>query len=182
MIGRIHPSTMVLALAALLLSGCGLVSGNADRATVAGVPNADNAPRPTIHVYKQATCGCCRTWVKYLEANGFPVTVTDTTALVSIRAKHHVPPALAGCHTAVVDGYVIEGHVSVEEIERLLRDRPAIRGLVVPGMPKGAPGMERGGGGPYDVLALDKSGATTVFAHHPATTDSAGGEAADSAR
>jgi hypothetical protein len=132
------------------------------------------APRPAVQVYKQSTCGCCRTWAKYLEANGFPVTATDTNALIEVRLKHGVPLRLAGCHTALVDGYVIEGHVSVAEIEYLLTTRPRIKGLMVSGMPKGSPGMEGVESERYDVLALHDDGSTSVFATHEAAPESAG--------
>ncbi len=135
---------------------------------------APTVPRPGIQVFKLPTCGCCRTWVKYLEAAGFPVTVTDTTGMFAIRDQHGVPPALAGCHTALIDGYLIEGHVSVAEIERLLTERPDIQGLLVPGMPKGSPGMEGPGAERYDVLALGKDGTVSVYAsHEPPATDPA---------
>lgn len=130
---------------------------------------APATPRPEIQVFKLPTCGCCRTWVKYLEASGFPVKVTDTTAVIAISAEHGVPPTLAGCHTALVNGYIIEGHVSVAEIERLLSERPPIKGLLVPGMPKGAPGMEGPDAERYEVLALHADGTTAVFATHEAS-------------
>jgi hypothetical protein len=102
-------------------------------------------------------------------ANGFTVERKDIPDLAPVKAQHHVPPALQSCHTAIVDGYVIEGHVPVAEIERLLAERPAIVGIAVPGMPIGSPGMEVQGAAaqPFDVIAWDKSGQTTVFARYP---------------
>lgn len=141
-------------------------------AVLADVDPAPNHPRPEVQVFKLPTCGCCRTWVKYLEASGFPVKATDTMELITIRAEHGVPPKLAGCHTALVSGYVIEGHVSVAEIERLLTERPAIKGLVVPGMPQGAPGMEGIASERYEVLALHNDGTTSVYATHEAAPES----------
>lgn len=120
-----------------------------------------------IEVSKLPTCGCCQTWIQYLEAEGFRVRATDVFDMDPIRAQAGIAEALAGCHTARVEGYVIEGHVSAEEIRQLLRDRPSIKGLIVSDMPAGAPGME--GADPaerYDVLAMQMDGTTTIFATH----------------
>jgi hypothetical protein len=129
---------------------------------------ADSQGTP-IAVYKLPTCSCCGTWVKYLEANGFVVEITDVPDMAPVRARFGVPEAIAGCHTATIGGYVVDGHVSVDEIRRLLKDRPAIKGLVVTGMPPGSPGMEAPSAGPYDVLALQQDGTTQVFATHEFT-------------
>jgi hypothetical protein len=102
----------------------------------------------------------------HLQKNGFPVKAEDTDDLTAVRRKHGVPAALQGCHTAVVDGYVVEGHVPADVIDRLIRERPAVVGIAVPGMPTGSPGMEVPGRKPerYNVIAFDRSGRTTVFA------------------
>ena len=101
--------------------------------------------------------------------NGFTVQLNDVENMAAVKTEHHVPSALQSCHTAIVDGYVIEGHVPVAEIKRLLAERPDIVGLAVPGMPVGAPGMEVAGDAPepFDVIAWDKSGKTEVFASYP---------------
>ena len=101
-----------------------------------------------------------------MEENGFTVQVEDVQDLNAVKDEKQVPPFLRSCHTAIVDGYIIEGHVSVAEIERLLAERPDIAGLSVPGMPPGSPGMEVAGGevAAYDVIAFDKSGNTEVYA------------------
>jgi len=100
--------------------------------------------------------------------NGFPVQVEDVADMGPIKVRYQVPLELQSCHTAIVDGYVIEGHVPVAEIERLLAERPAVLGLAVPGMPAGSPGMETDGPAqPYDVLAFDSAGNTQVFASYP---------------
>ena len=102
----------------------------------------------------------------HLRANGFrvkPGAVNDTGVE---RRRHGIPDALGGCHTAVIDGYAIEGHVPVREIRRLLAERPAAAGLAVPGMPAGSPGMESAKTQPYDVLLVDKRGRHSVFAHY----------------
>jgi hypothetical protein len=121
-----------------------------------------------IQVYKDPTCGCCALWVEHLRKAGFSATVMDVGDMTAIKDKHGVPGQARSCHTAIVDGYVLEGHVPSEDVQRLLKQRPAVVGLAVPGMPIGSPGMEVAGmkPRPYDVLAFDKSGQTTVFASH----------------
>ncbi|MEE3116566.1 MAG: DUF411 domain-containing protein [Pseudomonadota bacterium] len=121
-----------------------------------------------IHVYKSPTCGCCTDWVKHLEANGFEVKVTETENLNPIKLEAGLTPALASCHTAFVGDYVIEGHVPASDIHRLIADAPKARGLSVPGMPVGSPGMEMGDRkDPYQVLLFNEAGQTRVFsAHH----------------
>ena len=103
-----------------------------------------------------------------MEGNGYTVQVKNLNDLTKVKSDYQVPPQLQSCHTAVVDGYVIEGHVSITEIERLLQERPAIAGLAVPGMPVGSPGMEVDGAAaqPYDVVAFDKEGQTQIFASY----------------
>jgi hypothetical protein len=95
--------------------------------------------------------------------------VEDTNDLLAVKARYQIPPKLQACHTAIVDGYVVEGHVPVAEIQRLLAERPDIVGLAVPGMPVGSPGMEVAGAAPqpFEVIAFDKSGKTEVFARYP---------------
>ncbi|HKE86959.1 MAG TPA: DUF411 domain-containing protein [Vicinamibacterales bacterium] len=124
--------------------------------------------RPTVDVYKDPTCGCCSKWVEHMQANGFAVRTTNREDLADLKAKHGVPPGVRSCHMAVVNGYVVEGHVPANDIQRLLKERPAIVGLAVPGMPIGSPGMEVPGqkAQPFDVLSFDKNGQTRVFASH----------------
>jgi hypothetical protein len=119
-------------------------------------------------VYKSPTCGCCANWVKHLQQHGFTAQVTDTETIAEIKARHNVPARVQSCHTAVVGGYVIEGHVPAADLERLLREKPAVVGLAVPGMPIGSPGMEVPNMNPqkYDVVAFDKEGQLKVFASH----------------
>lgn len=119
-----------------------------------------------VTVYKSPTCGCCNKWIAHLEANGFEVNAHDLADLTQVKLEHGVSQKLTSCHTALVDGYVIEGHVPAEDIQRLLRERPDVVGLAVPGMVTGSPGMEGGTPQPYDVLTFDRNGNTTVFAKH----------------
>lgn len=122
---------------------------------------------PTVEVYKTTTCGCCSLWVKHLEDNGFTTRVSDVGDMAAVKETYGVPARAASCHTAVVDGFVIEGHVPAADVKRLLKDRPAVAGLAVPGMPIGSPGMEYGDRvQPYDVLAFDKGGETKVFSSY----------------
>jgi hypothetical protein len=123
-----------------------------------------------IHVYKSPTCGCCNDWIEHLEANGFKVTATNVPDSRLYRARFGMPAKLGSCHTGVVAGYVVEGHVPAREIKRLLRERPKALGLSVPGMPVGSPGMDgpeyRGQVDPYDVLLVQADGRATVYASY----------------
>ena len=105
-----------------------------------------------------------------MEQNGYSAKVEDVQNLADVKTRYQVPVQLQSCHTAIVDGYIVEGHVPVSEIERLLTERPDIAGLAVPGMPVGSPGMEVAGvePQPFEVIAFDKSGRTEVFASYPA--------------
>jgi hypothetical protein len=125
-------------------------------------------PRPPITVYKDPGCGCCKAWVEHVRAAGFAVTALDTSALDARKADLGVPSALASCHTAVVGRYVVEGHVPAADIDALLRERPAVVGIAVPGMPVGSPGMEMPGrpADRYHVLAFTADGRTRVFRAH----------------
>ena len=123
-------------------------------------------PRPTVVVYKKSTCGCCAKWVTHLRQHGFEVTSTDVADLGVIKARHNVPPGLSTCHTALVKGYVVEGHVPAEDVVLLLKDRPAVAGIAVPGMPIGSPGMEGGNPQAYDVVSFDKKGEVKIFSSH----------------
>jgi len=128
-------------------------------------PSAGAQRAEAVTVYKSPTCGCCSEWVKHLRANGFRVETHDLGDVSPIRRRYGVPSALASCHTAVVGGYAIEGHVPASDIVRLLRERPKIAGLSVPGMVIGSPGMEQGTPQPYATLAFDERG-YRVFAQH----------------
>jgi len=120
-----------------------------------------------VVVYKSPTCGCCKEWVKHMQANGFTVVTHDVANIIPYKTVNGVPATLGSCHTARVDGYVIEGHVPANDIKRLLKERPPVVGLSVPGMPNGSPGMEQGGRKDrFDVLTFDKQGKTGVYARY----------------
>jgi len=116
-----------------------------------------------VQVYKSATCGCCGDWIDHLQANGFRVDAKNVNDLAPVKQSLGVTRELASCHTAQVEGYVIEGHVPAREIKRLLRERPPVVGLAVPDMPIGSPGMEGPNPEGYSVLAFDGQGKTEVF-------------------
>jgi len=141
---------------------------------VAALGAAANRPAPAlpgaassvITVYKSPTCGCCGAWVDYLRANGFEVKTVDLGDLSEIKTMSGVPRPIQTCHTAVVGGYVIEGHVPVDAIAKMLKEQPKIAGIGVAGMPVGSPGMEVPGtpAQHYDVMSWDKTGKTSVYA------------------
>jgi hypothetical protein len=126
------------------------------------------ATGPRVVVHKSETCGCCKLWVEHLEQAGFAVEVVNEDNLAAIKERVGVPYGKGSCHTAEVGGYFLEGHVPAADVHRLLREKPSAKGLTVPGMPAGSPGMEVPGGkvDPYDVLLVAKDGSTSVFAHH----------------
>lgn len=127
------------------------------------------AAESAIEVWKSATCKCCVNWVKHLEANGFSVKVNaaDPSTLDRIKRQSGIGEKLASCHTAKIDGYVIEGHVQAADVKRLIAERPDALGLTVPGMPVGSPGMEQGAETePYDVLLIKKDGTAEIFARY----------------
>ena len=131
------------------------------------IPAFAAAPVP-ITVYKTPSCGCCKKWVDHVRAAGFVAVVHDVDDMDAVKKREGVPKALQSCHTAIANGYVIEGHVPAADVLRLLRERPkGVRGVAVPGMPGGSPGMEMGGpADKYDVVAFARDGGTRVFAKH----------------
>lgn len=128
-------------------------------------PEARSQHAPLVTVYKSPACDCCGEWVKHIQANGFRVETRELADVTPIRQRYGVPDHLASCHTAVVGGYAIEGHVPAADIQRLLRERLKVRGLAVPGMVVGSPGMEQGPPQPYATLAFDDRG-SRIFARH----------------
>ena len=120
---------------------------------------------PPVSVYKTATCGCCAGWVKHMKGSGFAVQTHEVADTAPIRRKLGVPDEMASCHTAVVGGYLIEGHVPAADVKRLLREKFKANGLSVPGMVVGSPGMEQGPAQPYATIAFGELG-STVFERH----------------
>lgn len=125
-----------------------------------------NATSKKMVVYKSPTCGCCGAWVKHVRAAGYEVETIDVDDVTPYKKKYGVPLELSSCHTGVIDGYAIEGHVPADLIGRLLREKPKnAKALAVPGMPMGSPGMEVGGRkDAYDVLLIDNKGNSSVYA------------------
>jgi hypothetical protein len=119
-----------------------------------------------LEVYKDPQCGCCTMWVDHMKANGFTAAVQEVD-VTPIKAKYKITPALASCHTTLIGGYVIEGHVPAADVKRLLAEKPkGIVGLTIPGMPQSAPGMDMKPFQPYTVLSFDAQGKTAVYAKH----------------
>ncbi|MCD9006226.1 DUF411 domain-containing protein [Luteimonas sp. XNQY3] len=127
-------------------------------------------------VHKTATCGCCSVWIDHVREAGFGVEVVDEADLGEVKARLGVPFAKGSCHTAEIEGYLVEGHVPAEDIRRLLAERPDARGLVLPGMPLGSPGMEMPDGRrqAFTVELVDRDGVTRPFSHHPGHAGQAG--------
>ena len=131
-----------------------------------GTPSIPNAEAADMMVYKSPTCGCCTAWIEHIEDSGITVEVRDTYDLEPIKARMGVPGRMESCHTAMIDGYVIEGHVPATDIKRLLKEKPAARGLAVPGMPIGSPGMEQGDiKDPYAVVLFGEKG-YQIYSRH----------------
>ena len=159
------------ALMSALLAGCG--SREAVRNEVArGEPPAaqSQATAPTkaeiITVFRDPNCGCCSLWAQKARQAGYDVRITNRPDMISVKQHHGVPTDLSSCHTSLVAGYVIEGHVPVEDVERLLRERPKdIKGIAVAGMPTGSPGMETPDRTkePFDVIAFGANGQTRLY-------------------
>ncbi|WP_424138138.1 DUF411 domain-containing protein [Roseomonas chloroacetimidivorans] len=118
-----------------------------------------------IEVWKDPSCGCCEGWVKHMRAAGFEATVHEVADLQSIKATNNVPDTLQSCHTAVVGGYIVEGHVPAADVHRLLAERPRAKGLSAPGMPPSSPGMDIPGT-PYEVVLFGVPGGDRVWARH----------------
>ncbi|HKR09120.1 MAG TPA: DUF411 domain-containing protein [Gemmatimonadaceae bacterium] len=132
----------------------------------AAAPTVTTPAKPTITVYKDPNCGCCRNWIEHLIKHGYRVDAKDSPDMAQIKATLGVPTDLQSCHTAVVGGYLIEGHVPAADIDRLLATKPKVKGLAVPGMPMGSPGMEGSMKQHYQVLAFDRTGKANVFASY----------------
>lgn len=156
-----------------VLRAAGLVALLSAAVVQAQPTPADRSPvevteLPLVTVHKSPYCGCCTQWVEHLRAEGFEVEIVQAEDLGPVKQRVGVPPGKGSCHTAEVDGYFVEGHVPAEDIKRLLSERLAARGLAVPGMPIGSPGMETPDGRvqPYTVELIGKDGRATPYARH----------------
>lgn len=158
-------------LTAVLVAGYGAMNAQDSHAGAAASTLASEAApaslahdAPLVTLYKNPTCSCCAHWGEHMEVNGFRVEVKEGADLAQVKQELGIPFSAASCHTAEVNGYVLEGHVPADLVKKLLAERPDIAGLAVPGMPRGVPGMPGEGLGSYDVLAVDENGATSVYA------------------
>lgn len=138
-------------------------------AALLAAPVLASAAAPVIDVYKSAYCGCCGDWVKHLESNGFTVKIHNVANPSDYREKHGIPNDLGSCHTGVVDGYAVEGHVPASDVKRLLAEKPKAKGLTAPGMPLGSPGMEGPRKDPYDVILVEGNSRSRVYKRHNAS-------------
>ncbi len=130
--------------------------------------SADTDGKIEVVMYKNEGCQCCTKWAAHMNAEEFAVEEKPTSELNAIKQSHGITPQLSSCHTAIVDGYVVEGHVPVADVQRMLKEKPDAVGLTVPGMPTGSPGMEMPGrpADNYDVLLINKDGSTSVYASY----------------
>lgn len=135
-------------------------------AAALSMPMLAMAAAPVIEVFRSESCGCCGAWVEHLKANGFATRVVNVENPSDYRQRSGIPDKLGSCHTGMVGGYAIEGHVPASDIKRLLAQKPKARGLAVPAMPLGSPGMEGPRKDPYDVLLVQTDGHTRVFKHY----------------
>jgi hypothetical protein len=158
----------LLVVVLIILAGCAASTPTSSQDGKQLVEHAGAVAQPLVTVYKSPTCGCCSDWVEHMEEAGFTVEAHDVNDLASVKQENGVPGALHSCHTAIVDGYVIEGHVPAEDVTELLAERPEVIGLAVPGMPIGSPGMEIAGqpAQRFDVVSFDVNGTLDVFSSH----------------
>lgn len=156
-----------LVLGGLWLAGC----SPPDSRSSAGLENMSEGSttstrKVAMTVYRDPSCGCCEAWAKIAEQAGYQVSLIDDPDMIAVKQRLGVPLELASCHTSAVDDLVVEGHVPLDQVDRLLRERPSgIAGIAVPGMPLGSPGMEVPDGSvqPFQVIAFGRSGETSIF-------------------
>lgn len=143
-----------------------LATAAAAVAFVASPVSAATASKPLATIFKNPQCTCCEAYGAYLRAHGYPVKLVATNDLELIKERQHIPASLAGCHTTLIGGYFVDGHVPSDAIDRLLKDRPPVDGISLPGMPMGSPGMGGEKMGSWTVTAVAPGGATSVFARY----------------
>jgi hypothetical protein len=151
---RMNP-IFIMSLAAAMFSG-------------AAYATQQKTAAPVVQVFKSPSCGCCAKWIEHMRTSGFDVRATNVDDMTAVKTSYRVPEQLQSCHTATVDGYAIEGHVPAWDVRRVLKERPRIAGIAVPGMPVGSPGMETPGTKPqpFNVMSFDGHGKTSVFAKY----------------
>lgn len=172
----IESLTLFLVGACLSLAACAEPAPSpappaSTQATAAPAPAPAQSPvatQPLVVVHKNPSCGCCGLWIEHMHAHGFEVEVRDVDDMGPVKERVGVPAGMGSCHTAEVAGYFIEGHVPAEDVRRLLVERPDARGLTVPGMPLGSPGMETPDGRvqPYEVVLVGSDGTTSTWSRH----------------
>jgi len=149
----------------ITMAGCSAADGPTAQTTTDSVQHV--ATGTELTVFRSPTCGCCGKWIEHMEAAGFRVKDEVTEDMTAIKEQYRVPAQLASCHTTVVDGYVVEGHIPAADVQRLLTEKPDVAGIAVPGMPIGSPGMESGDYiEPYTVFSFQEDGTTAAFAEH----------------
>ena len=137
-----------------LIAGILLVAGCSTKSSLAGEP---------VTIYKSQSCGCCGLFVKYMNQKGLNVEMVSVDDMAPIKSRYAVPSTMESCHTSVIGGYVVEGHMPIEAIEKLMSEKPDIKGIALPGMPYGSPGMPGSKEGPFVVYALQNDGSVTEF-------------------
>jgi hypothetical protein len=155
---------LILTLIAIFTAGLIFWLGTTNNPSSQQANLSENAIE--VVMYKNAGCLCCDKWASYLEEQGYDVAIEESMNTNALKDEHHVPGTMRSCHTALIDGYVVEGHVPVEDINRLLSERPEVVGITAPGMPASAPGMNTELNTPYDVYQFDKEGNTELYSSH----------------
>ena len=158
---------MIRSTAAAVASAVVLIAGVSAAVVSSQGAKSATAGKPSVAVFKSPTCGCCAKWNEHMTNAGYTVNSSDRADMNAIKDEHRIPANLRSCHTALVSGYVVEGHVPADVVAKLLAERPAgVVGIAVPGMPAGSPGMESPDGfkTPYQVLAFTKDGQSRVYA------------------
>ena len=168
---RVATLLMTLSLSACVRGDAmpvALAATEASVASVAAASLARTSAMPPMTVHKHESCGCCGLWIEHVQAAGFKVEVRNVSDLPAIKTRLGVPDEMASCHTAEVAGYFIEGHVPAADVKRLLAEKPDARGLALPGMPLGSPGMEHptGRSQAYTVALVSRDGSTMEYSHH----------------
>ena len=156
----------MLPLTLVLAAGLTSIAAQPQRqqAAPAAKPSAAAAPTPEVKVYLRPTCGCCGIWVEHMQKAGFKVARQEQQDLDSVPERQRVPAQLRTCHTAVIGNYLVEGHVPIDLVQKMLKERPKIAGIAVPGMPIGSPGMEGPNPRPYSIIAFQTDGKTSEYA------------------